>query len=628
MGVVDERHAAVARDHRHRGQLGHAVDPVEVARRQHHRGLAVDRRQREQRGDHVDERAQRTPHRPRQRLLGGGRADRWPGGRPQADHLDRDVVPRLGAADPLDHDRAHARARQRHGLLEGAAVRVEPQRRDRHDGRLRRRAPPQRSAAADRRRNAAGGPSRSATTRAATRPTRARGRPPRPRATAGFQRRFRAGEQHAVDLLDEPAVRVAAGRDDVPVRRIGQLAPVRLVLGLLEHVRRGRTGRRARAGNACRARARRCSRPRRGSGPVRVAHASRWRGEIANSASSPSRPGEAGGLDLVVAWRRDARRRSASSRPGSRRLRSRMLAPPSTPSVQRDAASARNQSSPSRVAPGSTRDVCRQAARPRLGLAARGDAGLEHPVPAEVGPLGAGPVEHVGRPLGRLAEDLADPRQRPLVEVAGERGLEAHALAVDARVDLRPLGRRRHREHDVDAGVADEVAQRARAQELVLRHRRADRRRRRASSSARARSVSSDLWAPAQRRQEARVEDDRVEAGSGASIPAPARRARWRRSPAPASSGGTSTDGPRPSSAAGAASTRRRRGCVRTWSAYCLRRWYVPPMPAWAPCVHRSPREVERQRAQEVAVLGASRGSAIARCPRLLERVAARCLDR
>ena len=264
------------------------------------------------------------------------------------------------------------------------------------------------------------------------------------------------------------------------------------------------------------------------------------------------------------------------------------------------------------------RNVRRQAARPRPRLACGGDAGLEHPVPAEVGPLGAGPVEDVGRPLGCLAEDLADPRERPLVEVAGERGLEAHALAVDARVDLRPLGRRRDREHDVDASVTDEVGQRSRAQELVLRHHRADAGYVGQLEGSRPQRLVH-LWAPAQRRQEARVEDDRVEAD-------PAHPSRHR-----------------PNERVGVEDPRLRVATERVQVVLDRRAQRVLHQPVddedrshvvsrlvlaqvvratdagVGALVHRSPREVERQGAQEVAVLGAQPGIRNRPGPGLLE---------
>ncbi len=97
---------------------------------------------------------------------------------------------------------------------------------------------------------------------------------------------------------------------------------------------------------------------------MRVAHASRWRGDSALSASSPSLPGKqvASSSSNPTPGRSAATRSVQASTDPSR---SSTLAPPSTPIVYRQPASQRYQSSPSRVSSGARRDVHAQAARLR-----------------------------------------------------------------------------------------------------------------------------------------------------------------------------------------------------------------------------------------------------------------------
>ena len=107
------------------------------------------------------------------------------------------------------------------------------------------------------------------------------------------RRRRRCRPELALDVLDQSPVGEAAGRHHVGVRAVGDLRrAVAVARDDVEHRRRGSRGRGAARGSARPAAAMPLYSPLTRICAVRVAHASRCRGEMANSASSPSRPGK------------------------------------------------------------------------------------------------------------------------------------------------------------------------------------------------------------------------------------------------------------------------------------------------------------------------------------------------
>ena len=242
--------------------------------------------------------------------------------------------------------------------------------------------------------------------------------------------------------------------------------------------------------------------------PVRVAHASRCRGERANSDSSPSRPGK------------QAPRSRRSRRPGARR-RSASVALPDHAVAVEDARSALDAERPAR-----RRGTAEPGRRPAACLPARSRCPSSGRAPRAASPTSSrsrssacrgGPGTAARRRLGRRGRadapapghDLIDAAQRAVVEVAGEDRLEPDALAVDAGVDLG------HSDAGETENTTSIAASRMKSQSSSLRRnsswgiaaRTAGTSR---SSSTRSRSVAATSGRPPQGGQQARVEDDRV----------------------------------------------------------------------------------------------------------------------
>ena len=198
---------------------------------------------------------------------------------------------------------------------------------------------------------------------------------------------------------------------------------------------------------------------------MRVAHASRWRGEIAIRASFRLRR-KAVRLDLVIAGARVLGQVALGSLlEGPVAVQHRR--PSSTPMVYLHDARKRNQSSPPRTS-SSRIEMSVEAGSRRRALELLAHPPLQHPVAAEPRRALPGAIADVDRPLGRSGDDPVDPLHGFLAQVAGQDPREAHPVAVDRPVDLRPLRLGRHREHVGDLELLDEPAQQVRLQELVL----------------------------------------------------------------------------------------------------------------------------------------------------------------
>ena len=95
----------------------------------------------------------------------------------------------------------------------------------------------------------------------------------------------------------------------------------------------------------------------------------------------------------------------------------------------------------------------------------------QQPLAAEGEQPAPGSVADVDRPLGALGDDPVHSLDGLRREVAGQVLREPHPRRGRARVDLRPLRRRRHREHVVDPELAGEGVDRVGIDALVLDHR-------------------------------------------------------------------------------------------------------------------------------------------------------------
>ena len=181
-----------------------------------------------------------------------------------------------------------------------------------------------------------------------------------------------------------------------------------------------------------------------------------------------------------------------------------MLAPPSMPIVYRQDARNRYQSSPKNVSSARVETSTREPAG--LGALAHrlGEVGLQRGVPPQVRLSRHGAIADVDRALAALGEDAVDPPERLFVEVSGEHARDADAVAVDAVVDLRPLGRGADREDVPDSDLGQERVDAVAVEELVLRERHVERRGR--AQPQRAPTRTPACWATGDQRSQESTE--------------------------------------------------------------------------------------------------------------------------